>query len=233
MTQRLALGLLLLTAFSCHAGDMSEAVPATISVTGEGLVTAAPDMVTVTVGVVSQGKDAAAALAANNAAMAALTDVLDDFDVAERDRRTSNFSISPRYERRSNDGRAPEITAYEVNNQVTVGYRDIERVGRLLDAVVGSGGNRINGLVFGNEDETGYRDEARKLAIGDARRKATLYAEAAGGAVGKVLSIAEAGTPQPRPMLRGAVAMAEAASVPISEGENEFRAVVNVVFELD
>jgi uncharacterized protein YggE len=211
---------------------MGEPVPATISVTGEGLVTAVPDMVTVTVGVVSQAQHAAAALAANNSAMKRLNDVLDDFDVAERDRRTSHFNISPRYDRRSNDGRAPEISSYEVNNQVTIRYSDIESVGKLLDAVVGSGGNRINGLVFGNEDDAGLRDEARKLAVADARRKASLYAEAAGGKAGKVLSISEAGAPQPRPMMRGTM-MAEAASVPISAGENEFRASVNVVFELD
>ena len=211
---------------------MGEPVPATISVTGEGLTTAVPDMVTVTVGVVSQAEDAAGALAANNAAMTALNDVLDDFDVGERDRRTSHFNISPRYERRGNDGRAPEIASYEVNNQVTIRYRDIVKVGELLDAVVGSGGNRINGLAFGNEDDAGLRDEARKLAIADAKHKASLYAEAAGGKVGRIVSIAEAGAPQPRPMMRGAM-MAEAASVPISAGENEFRAVVTVVFELD
>ena len=232
MTRRLAVGLLLLTAFSCHADDMGESAPATISVTGEGLVTAVPDMVTVTVGVVSQAEDAAGALAANNAAMEALNDVLDDFDVAPRDRRTSHFNISPRYERRSKDGGAPEISSYEVNNQVTIRYRDIGRIGSLLDAVVGSGGNRINGLVFGNEDDAGLHDEARKLAVADAARKASLYAQAAGGKAGKILSISEAGAPQPRPMMRGAM-MAEAASVPISAGENEFRAIVNVVFELD
>jgi uncharacterized protein YggE len=233
LTRGLALGLLLLTAFSCHAGDVSDPLPATISVSGEGLVMASPDMVSVTVGVVSQAQDAAGALAANNSAMKALNNVLDNFEVADRDRRTSNFNISPRYDRRSNDGRAPEISSYEVNNQVTIRYRDIERVGELLDAVVGSGGNRINGLVFGNSDDTGLLDEARRLAIADAQRKAALYAESAGGKAGNVLSISEAGAPQPRPMLRGAVAMAEAASVPISAGENEFRATVNVVFELE
>lgn len=233
MARRLVLGLLLLTGFPCHADDASEPVPATVSVTGEGLVTAVPDMVTVTVGVVSQAQDAAAALAANSAAMEALNDVLDDFDVAERDRRTSNFSISPRYERRSNDGRAPQISSYEVNNQVTIRYRDIDRLGKLLDAIVASGGNRINGLVLGIDDDAGLLDEARRIAIADARRRATLYAEAAGRKAGKVLSIAEAGAPQPRPMLRGAVAMAEAVSVPISPGEHEFRAVVSVVFELE
>jgi uncharacterized protein YggE len=232
LVTRTALALLMLTVFPSHADDMKAPAPATISVTGEGLVTAVPDMVTVTVGVVSQAKDAAGALAANNAAMGNLGDVLDDFDVAVRDRRTSNFSISPRYERSNNDGSAPQISSYEVNNQVTVRYRDIDKVGRLLDAIVRAGGNRINGLIFGTEDDSGHRDEARRLAVADAKRKASLYASAAGGSVGKVLSISEAGAPQPLPMMRGAM-MAEAASVPVSAGENEFRAVVNIVFELD
>ncbi len=228
----LALGLLLFAAISCNADVDTDAGPATISVTGEGVVAVAPDMATVTVGVVTQAEDAASALAANNEAMAALNDVLDRFNIEERDRRTSNFNISPRYERRPNDGRQPRITSYEVSNNVSIRYREIDKLGNLLDAVVKSGSNRIGGLLFGNSDEEAHRDEARKLAVADARHRAELYATAAGVALGKVLSITEAGAPQPRPMLRGAM-MAEAAAVPIATGENEIRAVVQVIFELE
>ncbi len=102
----------------------------------------------------------------------------------------------------------------------------------MLDAVVKSGSNRIGGMVFGNADENSLRDEARKLAVADARHRAQLYAEAAGLQLGNVVSISEAGTPQPRQYER-MVMTAEAAAVPISTGENEIRAVVQVVFTLD
>lgn len=228
----LAAPLLLFATLSCQADIANDPDPATVSVSGEGVVSVAPDMATVTVGVVTQASDAATALAANNDAMAALAKVLDRFDIAERDRRTSNFNVSPRYERRPDDSRPPRITSYEVSNNLSIRYRKIDRLGDLLDAVVKSGSNRIYGLVFGNADEGERRDEARKLAVADARHRAELYAEAAGLTLGKVLSITEAGAPQPRSMLR-TVTFADSAAVPISAGENEIREVVQVVFELE
>lgn len=228
----IAIALLLTGTLSCHADTTSDSTLATVSVTGEGLVSVAPDMATVIIGVATQDADASSALAANSDAMTALGKVLDGFDVAERDRRSSNFNISPRYEHRSNDGREPRITSYMVSNQLSVRCREIGRLGELLDAVVRSGSNRIGGLAFGNSDEEEHRGEARKLAIADARRRAKLYAEAAGVNLGRVLSISEAGAPPPRPMVRTAM-MAETASVPISAGENEIRAVVQVVYELE
>lgn len=226
----LALGLSLFVAISCNAEVYTDTGAATVAVTGEGVVSVVPDMATLTVGVVTQAGDAAGALAANNDAMADLNRVLDRFDIAERDRKTSNFSVSPRYDR--NDGRsAPRIASYEVSNRVAIRYRKIDRLGELLDAVVKSGGNRIDGLVFGNTNENEHRDEARKLAVTDARHRASLYADAAGVTLGKVLSITEAGAPQPHQVMR-TMAFAESAAVPISAGENEIRAVVQVVFEL-
>ena len=224
--------LLLVTTMSCQAQGTNEPDPAIVSVTGMGVVTAVPDMVTLSVGVVTQGDSAAAALTANNNAMSALNDVLDGFDIAEHDRRTSNFNISPRYDRRSNDGRAPTISSYEVNNQLSIRYGEIDSLGKLLDAVVKSGSNRIGGMVFGNTNEDELRDEARKLAVADARHRAELYAEAAGLELGKVVSISEAGSPQPRQYERMAM-VADVAAVPISAGQNEIRAVVQVIFTLE
>lgn len=226
--------LLLATTLSCQAADVGGAVPALISVSGEGSVAATPDMATVTVGVSTQEREAADALAANNRAMAALTGVLDKYDIAERDRRSSGFSINPHYERRDGGSGALTVTGYMVSNQMTIRYRDIDRIGELLDAIVKSGGNSIGSLSFGNTDEADLRDEARQLAVVNAMHKASLYAAAAGGKVGRIVSISEAGAPQPRPELRAAGAMMMAAdSVPIAAGENEFRAVVNVVYEFE
>jgi uncharacterized protein YggE len=227
--RRWLLCLLFATTLSCQASDMTD--PAVISVSGVGVVSATPDMATVSVGVTTQARDATAAVAANNRAMTALHKALDDFGIADRDRQTSNFNIHPRYDRRTNDGRAPEISSYEVNNQLTIRVRDIDRLGDVLNAVVKSGSNRIGSLSFGNSNEAELRDEARQLAVANAQHKAQLYATAAGGELGRVVSITEAGAPQPRPMMRSAM-MADVESVPVATGENEIRDVVNVVFEL-
>ena len=72
--------LMLVTTMSCNAQEANETDPAIVSVTGQGVAAATPDMVTVSVGVVTQGENAADALTANNNAMSALNAVLDDFD---------------------------------------------------------------------------------------------------------------------------------------------------------
>lgn len=229
--------LLLITTLSCYAEDASEPAPALVSVSGQGVVAASPDMATVTVGVMNQSSDAASAVAANNQAMAALNEALDDFDIEERDRRTQGFSLQPRYDhRRITDG-TPEITGYVVTNRLIVRVRDLDDLGDLLGTVIKSGSNSVNSLQFGNSGAEELLDEARQLAVANALHKASLYAREAGGQVGRIVTITEAGvsTPRPEQMRQVAYEMATTsiAAVPISAGENEFRAVINVVFEFE
>jgi uncharacterized protein YggE len=69
-------------------------------------------------------------------------------------------------------------------------------------------------------------DEAREQAIADARRKAEIYARAAGVTVGAPLSISEAGVPAPITFRRMATGAAEAAAV--APGEEMLQVTVNV-----
>ncbi len=236
--RRLALCLLLVTTLSCQAADTGEPSPALMTVTGQGSVTATPDMASVTVGVMTQATDAASAVAANNEAMSALHEALDDFGVRESDRRSRGFTVQPTYDHRSSvssAGGMPKIAGYRVSNQLTVNVLDLDRLGDLLGAVISSGSNTINSLQFGNTDAEKRLDEARKLAVENAIHRASLYAEAAGGEVGRIVSITEAGAAYPRPEMlgRSSVAVLGAEAVPISAGQSEYTAIVNVVFELD
>ena len=228
----LALSLILATTLSCHAADTSVPSPATISVSGEGVVTAVPDMASVSVGVSTQAKDAAEAMAANNRAMAALFATLDRFGIAGTDRQSSSFNVYPRYDRPADGRDSPQITSYVVSNQLTIRMRDIDRLGELLSAVVTSGSNQLGSLSFGNSDAADLLDEARKLAVKNAQHKASLYAAAAGGKVGRVVSLTESGASRPTPMMRSGMAM-QMEAVPVAAGENEYRASVNVVFEFE
>mgnify|MGYP001827899365 FL=1 len=232
--RRWALCLLLATTLSCQAADSGDSSAALISVTGQGSVSAAPDMATVTLGVTTQAQDAATAVTANNQGMTALHSMLDTFDIDDNDRRSRGFSIQPRYDNRRSSGGSLAIVGFTVSNQLTVRVRKLDELGDLLGAAVQSGSNTINSLSFGNSDVEAFLDDARRLAIENALHKASLYAESAGGKVGRIVSMSEAGAPQPRPEMRNAGAMMMAAeSVPIAAGENEYRAAVNVVFEFE
>jgi uncharacterized protein YggE len=69
-------------------------------------------------------------------------------------------------------------------------------------------------------------DEAREQAIADARRKAEIYAKAAGVTLGAALSISEEGAPGPMPYRKMAAGMA--ASAPVAQGEETLRVTVSV-----
>ena len=69
--------------------------------------------------------------------------------------------------------------------------------------------------------------------MADARRKAELYAQAAGVRVGRVLEIAEQGISVPRPRLMQATEMRARAAVPVAPGEQRVSANVTVGYEIE
>ncbi|MGH7398631.1 MAG: SIMPL domain-containing protein [Candidatus Rokuibacteriota bacterium] len=204
--------------------------PSTVTVAGMGTVSAAPDMAEITTGVVTQAPTAAQALGANSQAMERLLQGLGDLGVATRDIQTTNISVSP-LRRQGRDGHPPEITGYEVTNQVRVKVRDLSRLGRVLDQQVGQGANLVYGIRFGQQEPGPLLDEARKRGMADARRKAELYAAAASMQVGRVVAVQEAGVAVPRPEM--APRMSMSAAVPVAPGEHEIQSSVTATFTLE
>jgi uncharacterized protein YggE len=202
----------------------------TVTVAGTGTVSATPDMAEITTGVVTQASTAAQALAANSQAMERLLQTLGGLGVATRDIQTTNISVSP-LRRQGRDGQPPEITGYEVTNQVRVKVRDLSSLGRVLDQQVGQGANLVYGIQFGQQEPAPLLDEARRRAMADARRKAELFAAAASLEVGRVVAVQEAGVAAPRPEM--APRMTMSAAVPVAPGEQEIRASVTVTFTLE
>ncbi len=209
-------------------------LPRVISISGLGEVKTRPDMATISTGVVSEGTTAKDALAKNNAAMAAVIAALKNAGIAEDDIQTSDFSVSPKYPPyQPNQTTAPRIVGYTVSNQVTAKVKDLAKLGGILDTLVQSGSNQINGIAFGVDEPKAQLDEARKKAVADARAKAELYAEAAGVSLGKVIQISESNAViPPMPMYRREAAMAADASVPIAAGTQTVSANVSITFEI-
>ena len=222
-----------LTARPAVAAEAPAARVATLSMTGQGSASAAPDQATVTSGVASEGKTARDALDANSKAMAALIDAFKKAGIQPADLQTSGFSVQPRYAQpKDGSSEAPHIDGYQVNNQVTVRVRDLTKLGALLDTAVSTGSNQINGVGFDLADPAPVLDKAREAAVADARRKAELTAKAAGVKLGRILTIAEPGADTgPRPMM-AAYAMDKRGGAPIEAGETEFQAQVVVTWEI-
>jgi uncharacterized protein YggE len=211
--------------------------PRTIVITGEGEVTAAPDIAYVETGVVTEGKTAAEALAANTAAMEQVFAGLGEAGIEKKDMQTSQFSVYPVYDQtKPEDDRpqTPKIGGYRVQNQLTVKVRDLTALGGILDKVVTLGSNQLSGIRFSIDEPETLMDEARQDAVKDALRKAKLYAGAAGVSLGEIMSISESGTSMPQPYYAKDMMMrAEAASVPMAPGEQTLSANVTLVIKID
>jgi uncharacterized protein YggE len=198
--------------------------PATISVTGEATVSVPPDMAEIEAGVASDAKTARDAIEANNAAMSKVLLALKGAGIEEKDFQTSRLSLQPRYA--PNRGDPSPVVGYHASNRVTVRLRDITKVGSVIDTLVGAGANDIGGINFMVSGASKLLDAAREQAVADARRKAEIYAKAAGVTLGAPLSITEEGSPAPMQYRKLSGGMA--AATPIAQGEETLAVTVGV-----
>jgi uncharacterized protein YggE len=197
-----------------------------VTVSGEATVSVAPDTAVIRIGVTSQGKSAREASEANANQMTAVLAAIKGSGIPERDVQTSRLSLQPQYD--PNKSGTARLLGFQVTNQVTIKIRDIGRLPSILDHAIGAGANEMSGIEFVVSEQSKLLDQARDDAVADARRKAELYARAAGSKVGHVVAITEEGsTPPPRLMQA-----LRAGAAPVAPGEQTLRATVTVSYEL-
>jgi uncharacterized protein YggE len=211
--------------------------PHILSVSGEGEVRAVPDQAQLSAGVVTHGKTAAQALAANSTAMNSVFAALKKRGVPEKSITTSNFSINPQYPPYRQDAPNEDrtrIIGYEVSNQVTVILDDVSKVGATLDALVASGANQAGGVSFTIRDPKPLMKEAREEAVKEAVSKAQTLAKAAGVALGPIISISEGSAYQPMPVFAKVMRMDAAAAPPppVAPGEQSLSVNVSITWEI-
>jgi uncharacterized protein len=231
MMPRLALAAALLTSAAPLA---AQSAPTLLTVAAEGRVERAPDVADLSAGVVTQAATASEALRLNAQRMTSVIAALKRTGIADRDIQTSGLNLNPQYLYRENQ--PPQLTGYQVMNNVSVRVRDLDNMGRTIDALVAQGSNQINGPSFRLDKPDIALDEARVAAIRKARERAELYAKATGLRVGRIAQISETGgmvpPPYPMPVARMESMAAKDASTPIAPGEVEASLTVNVTFEL-
>lgn len=204
-----------------------------IWVSGEGKVTATPDIATLSLGIEAQAATVAEAQAQANTAMSAVMTALADNGVAEKDIQTQYFSIYQvtRWDDTTNE---EIVIGYRVTNMVTAKIRDIEQAGPIIDAVAAAGGDytRINNIGFSVDDPTPYYKEARQKAITDAKAKAEQLAELAGVNLGRPTYISEGSVSPPVIYRDAGMAIPAPASTPISPGEIELTLNIQVAYAI-
>jgi len=158
------------------------------TVTGEGKVSVKPDIATVNVGVQATGttvKDVQDNLNKNINAVSAAVKKL---GIDEKDIKTSNYNMYPDYDY---TGPRQKILGYQASSNLTIKVRDIEKANSVVDAATVAGANTVGGISFDVDDKTKAEDEARKLAVVDAKAKAGQAAATAGFTLGKIINYQE------------------------------------------
>ena len=202
-----------------------------LSVQAQAEARRAPDIATLSAGVVTQAADGNSAMRQNAEQMNRVMSALKAAGVPARDIQTSGVNLHPQY--RYAENQPPAITGYQATNTVSVKLRDVARMGQVLDALVASGANQINGPTFGIDDPEPLYAQARLDALKLARERAETYASALDLRVRRIVSISEGGGAIPSPMPRMAMMKAEAFDrTPVVPGESSVSVSLDVVFEL-
>jgi uncharacterized protein YggE len=219
-----------------RAGTVS-VVPVTsqqtgITVCGHGKANAHPDQAQIEAGVYAQAPSADAARAQAAQAMNAVLGALKTNGVANDDIQTQYFSITPQY---SYEQSGPRQTGYQASNSVTATIRDVNAVGKVVDAVTAAGGNNVvvSGIQFSAGDPSQAQAQAEASALADAHQQAQQIASGAGVSLGSPVSIQVGGCGQTSlPYTNGAYGAASAPTTPIQPGQVAVAVDVAVVYAI-
>jgi uncharacterized protein YggE len=232
----LAVMALLLVGCTEVSGSGSNTQQTGIWVSGEGKVTAVPDLATLNLGVEAQEKTVQEAQTEAVTTMTALVAALKSNGVADKDIQTTTYSIEvvTKWNENTNE---QIIIGYKVTNTVTAKIRDMSKVGTTIDAAAEAGGNltRISGISFTVDDPTTYYTQAREKAMANAKAKAEQMAGLADIELGKVLYISESGVYLPTPYysMKDYAAGSASETTPISAGELEITLTVQVAYSIE
>ena len=229
--RRLALPALLLVAASVSAQPVLETN--TITVSGQGLVSAPPDRAVVRLGVLTVAPTAAEALREHEDDVARVLARVRSFGIADRQIQIEALQLGENYDDRREGG----PNSYRAFRIVSVTTDSLRTVPDLVASVVESGANRVDGVDYTLSEAGRYRDRALDEAVRQARSKAERLATAAGAGLGPVLAIQEQGIGLVQPYRGGALASVEAVSLDAepgaySTGSSQVQASVVVQYRL-
>ena len=207
-----------------------EYVP-TISVSGEGVVEVPPDIATISVGVVSRNKDAAQVQSENARTATNIINSVVALGIERKNIRTGNYNFRQVYHNDDNNRRISD--GYEVTNTVTITVNDLSKVGKIIDAALSNGANQVDSLNFGIRDREKFQNDALRLAVRDALKKAEIVAAELGKSIVSVrsVSINSSSIGAPR-MEKIAMMNIDSFDTPVESGTLSCTASVQVEFEI-
>jgi hypothetical protein len=228
-----ALVLIVATLTGCAAlQGTDDAAPRIITATGTGRVSVRPDTAVVQVGAETRAPSLADATADVSRRISAVLERVKALGVAERDITTVTYAIDPVVAPRRSEEEAARILGYRVANVVQLRIRQLDAVGRIMDAAVAAGANTMRGLTFTVAEPQAIEAQARALAVQNARAKARQLAEAAGVTLGDLVLLTDGVPPPiPRPVAVGRPELAMAPG-PVESGQLDISVTVTAHYRI-
>ncbi|HET6680338.1 MAG TPA: SIMPL domain-containing protein [Gemmatimonadaceae bacterium] len=206
------------------------ATVAKIVVSGHGEATVTPDRASIVFAVETRAATADEASARNAELQQAVIQAIKGRGVAASDITTVGYQLHP--EMSYEGGKEPRVIGYVARNSVQVLVRQIGETGRVIDAAIRAGSNRVNSLSYESSKAAETRRLALAKAVESARADAEAIARAAGGTLGSLVEVVSSGGGQPSPMPRmlAMTAGRAEADTPIEVGEQTMSADVVVTW---
>lgn len=199
-------------------------------VSGEGVVNVVPDEVTVSVRVENEGKNARELKQQNDRIINNVLAFIKSQGIPDKNVRTEYIRLNKNYDYNT------KTYSYAANQSITVKLTDLSKYENLMNGLMESGINRIDGIEFSSSKRAELESEARKKAVMQAKMKAEEYASALNQTIGKAMFIREDNPPaMPQPMYKTAMMMDSESSggQSMAPGEMEIKVIVYVTFELN
>ncbi len=215
----------------------------TISFSGQGKISAKPDVAVFTLSIITQAAKSKAAQEANAKKANSVTAFLKKNGIADKDIKTSGYNVSPAY----SDNQPvimmypipvppgpPKINGYSVTQGFTVKVRDLDKAGAIADGIVLAGANQVSDISFQIDNPEKLKDQARTLAVADAKRKASEMESTVGVNLGKIVNFGENeyGYPYYNEMKASGMGGGGDTAPVLSPGENEITVSVSLTYQI-
>ncbi|MBU2539585.1 SIMPL domain-containing protein [Patescibacteria group bacterium] len=168
--------------------------PQELSVSGEGKVYVIPDLATIDLSMVNEGKDIQDIIKKNTEAMNGLIGDIKGLGIDEKDIKTTQYNLAPQYNWTEDKGQI--FIGYKLTNTILVSIRDFTKIGDVLAKANDRGTNLIGNISFSIEYLEKAQQEARIQAIKKAKQKAEDIAKSSGIKLGKLINVQDSYSPR-------------------------------------
>lgn len=166
-----------------------------LQVSGEGQVRVPPDMVEIRTSASAEAESAAQAVAAVGVRLDAMITAIRALGIADMTITTNRVIVNPVESARDDDedGAARRIDPlrYRSRNTLTITVANADEASNVMAALIEAGAAGLGGPDFGLREPAAARQEAERIALDDARRRAERQAAQLGLRIARVVLVSD------------------------------------------